>query len=149
MPDWMMKNLEIEEKRRVVLENAFVPKGRHMKLQPHTTAFVLLPDPKEILEQNLRFFSCLSVGDTFMIRHEEKEYYIDVVEVRPGDAICLTNTDCEVDFATPLDYKEPEKKKGSQEEGSNGCGGGEGIQVVYRKVKAVGRGGGWIMFRSE
>ncbi|KAG8366987.1 hypothetical protein BUALT_Bualt16G0025600 [Buddleja alternifolia] len=47
-----------------------------------------------------------------MVMHNKKEFYIDVLEVRPpGDAICLIDTDCEVDFAKPLDYKEPEAER--------------------------------------
>jgi len=44
-----------------------------------------------------------------MIPYNEKKYYIDVVETKPSPAISIIETDCEVDFAPPLDYKEPEK----------------------------------------
>ncbi|RXH74635.1 hypothetical protein DVH24_029356 [Malus domestica] len=38
-----------------------------------------------------------------------REYYIDVIETNPSPAICIIDTDCEVDFAPPLDYVEPQK----------------------------------------
>ncbi|KAA8518298.1 hypothetical protein F0562_015819 [Nyssa sinensis] len=50
-------------------------------------------------------------GDTIMIIHEDNQYYIDIVETKPSNAICLIETDCEVEFAPPLDYKEPAEKK--------------------------------------
>lgn len=45
-----------------------------------------------------------------MIPYNNKKYYIDVVETKPSPAVSIIETDCEVDFAPPLDYKEPEKQ---------------------------------------
>ena len=44
-----------------------------------------------------------------MVAYNNKKYYIDIVETKPDSAISIIETDCEVDFAPPLDYKEPEK----------------------------------------
>ena len=44
-----------------------------------------------------------------MVAYNNKRYYIDIVETKPSNAISIIETDCEVDFAAPLDYKEPEK----------------------------------------
>lgn len=44
-----------------------------------------------------------------MVAYNNKKYYIDIVETKPSHAISIIETDCEVDFAPPLDYKEPEK----------------------------------------
>ena len=44
-----------------------------------------------------------------MVNYNNKRYYIDVVEAKPGRAISIIDTDCEVDFAPPLDYVEPER----------------------------------------
>lgn len=61
------------------------------------------------LETTLRNFSCLTTGDSIMVAYNNKKYYIDIVETKPSHAISIIETDCEVDFAPPLDYKEPEK----------------------------------------
>ena len=61
------------------------------------------------LEISLRSYSCLTTGDTIMIPYNNKKYYIDIVETKPSHAVSIIETDCEVDFAQPLDYKEPEK----------------------------------------
>ncbi|KAK4401483.1 Ubiquitin fusion degradation protein 1 [Sesamum angolense] len=61
------------------------------------------------LETTLRNFSCLTTGDSIMVAYNNKKYYIDIVETKPSNAISIIETDCEVDFAPPLDYKEPEK----------------------------------------
>ena len=46
-----------------------------------------------------------------MVAYNNKNYYIDIVETKPSNAISIIETDCEVDFAPPLDYKEPEPVK--------------------------------------
>lgn len=94
-----------------MIKSASFVKGAHIKLQPHTTSFVELSNPKVVLERTLRDFSCLTVGDTFTIMHNDKKKKncIDVLEVKPSSAVSIIETDCEVDFATSLDYKEPKK----------------------------------------
>lgn len=44
-----------------------------------------------------------------MVPYNNKKYFINVVEAKPSSAVSIIETDCEVDFAPPLDYKEPEK----------------------------------------
>lgn len=44
-----------------------------------------------------------------MVAYNNKKYYIDIIEAKPSHAISIIETDCEVDFAPPLDYKEPER----------------------------------------
>ncbi|XP_022843002.1 ubiquitin recognition factor in ER-associated degradation protein 1-like [Olea europaea var. sylvestris] len=109
VPDWMMENLNLQEGELVLVESALLPTGNFLKLQPHSTKFIQLLNPKAVLEKTLRRFSCLSTGDTIMVTHDNQKFYINVLETKPGPAICLIETDCEVDFAAPLDYKEPEK----------------------------------------
>nr|KYP68228.1 Ubiquitin fusion degradation protein 1 isogeny [Cajanus cajan] len=110
MPEWMMENMRLEVGNYVSLRSTSLPSGTYVKLQPHTKDFLDLSDPKSILEYSLRSYSCLTTGDTIMIAYNNKKYYIDIVETKPSPAISIIETDCEVDFAQPLDYKEPEKE---------------------------------------
>ncbi|XP_039820131.1 ubiquitin recognition factor in ER-associated degradation protein 1-like isoform X1 [Panicum virgatum] len=109
MPYWMMQNMLLQEGDTVRVKNATLPKGTYVKLQPHTTDFLDISNPKAILEKTLRNFSCLTTGDSIMVAYNNKQYYIDIVETKPASAVSIIETDCEVDFAPPLDYKEPEK----------------------------------------
>ncbi|KAK1402665.1 ubiquitin fusion degradation protein 1-like [Heracleum sosnowskyi] len=109
MPYWMMENLLLQEGDIVRVKNATLPKGTYVKLQPHTMDFLDISNPKAILETTLRNFSCLTTGDSIMVAYNNKKYYIDIIEAKPANAITIIETDCEVDFAPPLDYKEPEK----------------------------------------
>ncbi|KAI7984490.1 Ubiquitin recognition factor in ER-associated degradation protein 1 [Camellia lanceoleosa] len=109
LPYWMMENMLLQEGDIVHIKNASLSKGTFVKLQPHTKDFLDLSNPKAILETTLRNYSCLTAGDTIMVAYNDKRYYIDIVETKPSPAISIIETDCEVDFAPPLDYKEPEK----------------------------------------
>ncbi|KAG8645420.1 ubiquitin fusion degradation protein 1 homolog isoform X1 [Manihot esculenta] len=109
MPYWMMENLLLQEGDIVRVKNVTLPKGTYVKLQPHTKDFLDISNPKAILETTLRNYSCLTTGDSIMVAYNNKKYYIDIIETRPSNAISIIETDCEVDFAPPLDYKEPEK----------------------------------------
>lgn len=44
-----------------------------------------------------------------MVAYNNKKYYINIVETKPSSAVSIIETDCEVDFTPPLDFKEPEK----------------------------------------
>ncbi|KAL6960888.1 hypothetical protein U1Q18_038652 [Sarracenia purpurea var. burkii] len=109
VPRWMMENMRFEEGDIAEVKSASLRRGSYVKLQPHTKEFIELSNPKAVLETKLRNFSCLSTGDTIMISHGNKKFYIDVVETKPSSAVSIIETDCEVDFAPPLDYVEPEK----------------------------------------
>ncbi len=61
------------------------------------------------LEITLQNFLFLTVGDNIMVAYKNKKYNIDIIESKPAPAISIIETDCEVDFAPPLDYpQEPE-----------------------------------------
>ena len=43
-----------------------------------------------------------------------RKYFIDIVDAKPSNAISVIETDCEVDFAPPLDYVEPNREATAQ-----------------------------------
>ncbi|KAK8990397.1 hypothetical protein V6N11_009099 [Hibiscus sabdariffa] len=116
IPYWMMQNMHLEEGDLVLVKSASLPKATYVKLQPHTTDFLeYISNPKAVLavfltplETTLRSSSCLTAGDTIMVPCNNKNYYINIVETKPSPAVSIIETDCEVDFAPPLDYKETE-----------------------------------------
>mmetsp|Transcript_18646 Transcript_18646/g.27891 ORF Transcript_18646/g.27891 Transcript_18646/m.27891 type:complete len:199 (-) Transcript_18646:133-729(-) len=61
------------------------------------------------LERALRAFSCLTKGGTIAIKHGQQQFYLDIIETKPGNAITIIDTDVNVDFAPPKDYKEVKK----------------------------------------
>ena len=56
----MMENLQLTEGDVVTLRSATLPKGTYVKLQPHSTDFTEISNPRAVLETTLRSFSCLT-----------------------------------------------------------------------------------------
>jgi ubiquitin fusion degradation protein 1 len=56
-------------------------------------------------------YTCLTAGETITVTEADRRYRLDVVEAQPEDAVLVLETDCKVDFATPLDYVEPPPPK--------------------------------------
>mmetsp|Transcript_35292 Transcript_35292/g.89326 ORF Transcript_35292/g.89326 Transcript_35292/m.89326 type:complete len:361 (-) Transcript_35292:412-1494(-) len=110
MPHWMMQNLLLEVGQTVHLKNVSLPKGEFVKLQPHTSDFLDISNPKAVLERTLRAYTCLTVGDVFVVHYNAKNYEIEVREAAPAPAISVVETDCRVEFEAPKDYKEPDYK---------------------------------------
>ncbi|CAD7704238.1 unnamed protein product [Ostreobium quekettii] len=108
LPHWMMNNLLLQVGDVAIFRNVSLPKGTYCKLQPVTSDFLDISNPKAVLEKSLRTYTCLTTGDCFVVNYNDKKYEIEVKETRPGPAISVVETDCQVDFEAPKDYKEPE-----------------------------------------
>eukprot|EP00001_Collodictyon_triciliatum_P057416 10227_5 len=89
-------------RRKIIFNYTFLEKGNYVKLQPQTDDFLKVSNPKAVLEAKLRHFTCLTKSDVIGIEHNSKIYWINVLEVKPGTAISIIDTDIDVDFALPL-----------------------------------------------
>jgi len=111
-----MQNLLIEEGSFISIKYVTLPQGTFLKLQPHSSNFLDISNPKAVLERALRNFAALTQGEEIALNYNNKNYYLTVLEVKPVDptknyGISILETDVNVDFAPPLDYKEPVKPK--------------------------------------
>lgn len=113
VPHWIMQSLLLQDGALINVRNVQLPKGTFVKLRPHTSDFLDISDPRAVLERELRSYSALTKGGTLMFyyRGTGKSYYLDVLDTKPADAVSIIETDLSVDFAAPLDYKEPERVK--------------------------------------
>jgi len=109
LPYWMMQNLLLTEGDLLRVTNISLPKGSFVKLQPHSSDFLDINNPKAVLETSLRNFATLTVGDVIVINYNQKKYYIDIIECKPSSAVSIIEADVNVDFAPPKDYREPER----------------------------------------
>ncbi|KAI9911819.1 hypothetical protein PsorP6_009650 [Peronosclerospora sorghi] len=107
MPYWMMQNLFVKEGGILNIQNVSLPKATFVKLRPQSQDFLDISNPRAVLEGSLRKFSCMTVGDTICLKYNNKNYMLDVREVKPSPAACIIETDCEVDFEPPADYIPP------------------------------------------
>eukprot|EP00971_Amphidinium_carterae_P021763 429346-Amphidinium_carterae.1 len=107
IPYWIMQNLLLREGDVLRITNISLPKGSFVKLQPHSSDFLDINNPKAVLETSLRNFATLTVGDVIVINYNQKKYYIDIIECKPASAVSIIEADVNVDFAPPKDYREP------------------------------------------
>ena len=108
LPYWMMLNLYLEPGDVIQIRSVNMKKGTHVTFRPQTDNFLKLQNPKVILEKKLRYFSALTKGDTILIEHANKYYNIDVIDVKPGSAISIIETDLNTEFVEPSDHEDTE-----------------------------------------
>ncbi|KAF2073732.1 hypothetical protein CYY_004965 [Polysphondylium violaceum] len=117
LPYWMMQNLLLKEGEFIDVKSATLPTGTFVKIQPHSSSFLDISNPKAVLENSLRKFATLTKNDEIMIDYNDKKYYLKVVEIKPNNAsnaISIIEADVSVDFAPPMDQKEEPQKPAAQ-----------------------------------
>ena len=115
LPDWLFDQLQLNKGEMIRLGIVdFLPKANFAKIRPHKTEFIELPDPKAVLEIHLRNFVCLTQGDSININFANKDFKVDILEVKPESQYntgIIIDTDLTIEFEQPLDYVEPVKKQ--------------------------------------
>ncbi|KAJ2940182.1 hypothetical protein O0L34_g11746 [Tuta absoluta] len=109
LPHWMMTNLVLEEGELLQIESVSLQVATFSKFQPLTEDFLDISNPKAVLENCLRHFSCLTTGDVIAIKYNSKQYELCVLETKPGSAVNIIECDMNVEFAPPVGYKEEER----------------------------------------
>lgn len=121
LPYWLMQTLLLEPGDLVQIKSTDLPPGRFIKLQAQSTSFLDISDPKAVLENAFRNFSCLTKDDVFTFAYNDQVYEMAVLETKPANetsAVSVLETDLEVDFAPPVGYEEPQRPSGTSTPGS-------------------------------
>lgn len=116
LPFWIMQTLNLEPGDLLQVKSTDLPSGQFIKLQAQSTSFLDISDPKAVLENAFRNFSCLTKGDIFTFAYNDQVYEMAVLETKPEtgkNAISVLETDLEVDFAAPVGYEEPKRPSGT------------------------------------
>lgn len=120
MPYWMLQQLQAQEGDVMRLTLKELPKATYALFRPASVALHRVYNPRALLENGLRGFATLTSGDNFAVAYDGHQYGIEVLEVRPGDAACIVDTDMEVDFATAKDAQAAASRANSrQDEGDS------------------------------
>lgn len=112
----IMQTLQLEPGDLLQIKSTDLPSGQFVKLQAQSTSFLDISDPKAVLENAFRNFSCLTKGDVFTFSYNDQTYEMAVLETKPEtgkNAISVLETDLEVDFAAPVGYEEPKRPSGT------------------------------------
>ncbi|CAM9308608.1 unnamed protein product [Phaeothamnion confervicola] len=124
IPYWMMQNLLLEAGSLLTVKNKSLPKATFVKFQPQSVDFLDISNPRAVLERQLRQYSCVTQGDIICIPYNAKKYYLEVKEVKPAEAACIIETDCNVDFDAPVGYKEGAPSGAAMGTSGSAIGGG-------------------------
>lgn len=111
----MMRQLKLSEGVIIRIKYVSLPRATYAKLQPQSTDFLEISDPRAVLERELAKYSCFSINDKITFRYNDTDYEVSVVELKPSDAVCVVECDINVDFAPPVGYVEPETQQTSTE----------------------------------
>ena len=96
LPYWLMQTLDLEPGDLLQVKSTDLPPGQFIKLQPQSSNFLDISDPKAVLENAFRNFSCLSLNDIFTFFYNDTIYSIKVLSVKPETesmAISVQETD--------------------------------------------------------
>ncbi|KAH7040213.1 ubiquitin fusion degradation protein UFD1-domain-containing protein [Microdochium trichocladiopsis] len=129
IPQWMMQSLQLDVGDMIQIKSTSLELAKMVKLQPQSTNFLEISDPKAVLEKAFRNFATLTRGDVFNFEYNDEVYEVAVLEVKPETekmGVCMIETDVSVEFAPPVGYVEPQKGSGTSTPRSTRGGGGAG-----------------------
>lgn len=135
-----MQTLRLEPGDLLQVKSTDLPLGTFIKLQPQDSSFLDISDPKAVLENAFRNFSCLTKGDIFTFAYNDTVYSIAVLETKPehaSTAICTLETDLSVDFAPPVGYQEPQRTSGTSTPRSVMAGKGGTLHAQGSMAQAI------------
>lgn len=110
-----MRRIGVTRGSIVTVRNVDMSVGSYIKIQPQTTAFLDITDPRAVLEHSLRNFICLTAGDIVDIVYNNRTYPVAILETKPespSKSILVAETDLQVEFAAPPGYVEPSRSSG-------------------------------------
>ena len=116
IPQWMMVSLQLDVGDMIQVRTTSLALAKMVRLQPQSTKFLDISDPRAVLERAFRNFATLTKGDVFNFEYNDDVYDMAVLDVQPSSdkmGVCMIETDVSVDFAAPLGYIEPERRAGS------------------------------------
>lgn len=134
-----MRTLDLEPGDLLQVKSTDLPPGKFVKLQPQSPAFLDISDPRAVLENAFRNFSCLTKDDIFTFSYNDQNFDIAVLEIKPENdhhAVVTMETDLEVDFAPPVGYKPPERTSGTSTPRSGLSGLPHGVPLHYQGTMA-------------
>ncbi|KAI0999579.1 hypothetical protein K3495_g8617 [Podosphaera aphanis] len=114
LPHWMMQTLLLETGDLIQIKSTDLPSASLVKLQPQSTNFLDISDPKAVLEKAFRNFATLTKGDVFSFKYNDTIYSVEALEVKPVTekmGVSMLETDVSVDFAPPVGYIEPKPNR--------------------------------------
>tara|TARA_B100000700_G_scaffold298109_1_gene363674 strand:+ start:773 stop:1708 length:936 start_codon:yes stop_codon:yes gene_type:complete len=123
VPYIMYDNLTSDNAPVITLQysNTKLEKATKLVLQPHLADFLDIDDHKDYLEYYINNYTIIEKNSMIVTPNEStvNNLYFNVIEVEPADKVITIDTDVEIIFKTPLNYREPPPKLISNGNGFN------------------------------
>ena len=116
VPLWLLRSMGVNDGDALLVESASLPKGTFAKLQPLDDEFAARTmDPRTTLEAAITgVFTTLAKGDSIVVPVDGIDVEVFVVELRPADAVCVVDTELEVDFVASVINEEEQRQRQSE-----------------------------------
>ena len=116
VPLWLLRSMGVNDGDALLVESASLPKGTFAKLQPLDDEFAARTmDPRTTLEAAITgVFTTLAKGDSIVVPVDGINVEVFVVELRPADAVCVVDTELEVDFVGSVINEEEQRQRQSE-----------------------------------
>ncbi|KAG0169613.1 hypothetical protein DFQ28_010246 [Apophysomyces sp. BC1034] len=99
LPQWMLDGLDLANGDRILIQRKDLPKGTWTRLRPLSQDYSEIADYRAALESHLRsHYNTLTSGQMLTCRYGSRDYSFLVVDLKPAPAVCVTDTDLEVDI---------------------------------------------------
>jgi hypothetical protein len=99
LPAWMLNALKLQPNDHVVIRLCSLPKGSWTQLIPLSADYREIIDYRAALEAHLRGnYTALSKGQILSCYYGGQTYDFKVEQLKPQDAVSITDTDLEVDL---------------------------------------------------
>ncbi|KAI1711236.1 ubiquitin fusion degradation protein UFD1 domain-containing protein [Ditylenchus destructor] len=108
IPTWMMQQLQLREGAIAIIEYKTLPSATFAKIKPMSTDFLSISNPRAMFEIELRKYRCLTKNDVISIRYNDQVLQFKVMDIKPENAVSITECDVNLEFDTPEGYVEPE-----------------------------------------
>jgi hypothetical protein len=133
LPLWMFQTLMIAEGDSVRIQSVALPRVHHITLRPQQKRFIMLTNPKSVLERYLSSYPVLQQGTSICIPWVNETFFLDVIsvknhrgeEIRAGSTASHDGSPISIntEFERPLDMPPSPEAKPLPVEGVNVIGG--------------------------
>ncbi|KAL9654342.1 hypothetical protein ABK040_010371 [Willaertia magna] len=121
VPEWMLRSLFLTEGAKIQIRSVSLPHATSLKIQPHSKTFYNINNYKQVLENTLSNYSCVTEGQSIQVYDEDEQVHmIQIVETQPQAAVSVLSDqgylEVEIDFVPALDLDDDNELTKLQEQ---------------------------------
>ncbi|THD28291.1 Ubiquitin fusion degradation protein 1 [Fasciola hepatica] len=120
VPYWVIVRIELQLDSADAKKSSVGGGRTSLRLKCFSESGIFCQVPTTMcLENALRDFACLTVGDVIAISYNDNVYELKVLETKPDNAVTIIECDMSVDFAPPVGYGSENKREAKDKLGKS------------------------------